>query len=116
MSALDFAVFGTYLLAILGVGLYFFNKNGTAEHCFVGCRDIAAWHVALAIVATVGRSGDGALVGVLAGSLSLHGLLTTPALPFGLPQATFGIVPSAIFFVALLLLLPDGGGGGEVPE
>jgi SSS family solute:Na+ symporter len=52
MHWIDYLIFVVYMLAMLGVGLYFFNKNKTAEDFYVSGRNMSSWHIGLSVVAT----------------------------------------------------------------
>jgi len=82
MSVLDYLIFGVYMAAILGVGVYHFRRNGDAEDYYVGGRDIAPSHVGLSIVATdvgggfsIGLGGVGFLMGLSGSWLLFTGLV-----------------------------------------
>jgi SSS family solute:Na+ symporter len=51
MHWIDYLIFVVYMLAMLGVGLYF-NKNKTAEDFYVSGRNMSSWHIGLSVVAT----------------------------------------------------------------
>jgi SSS family solute:Na+ symporter len=46
MHWIDYLIFVVYMLAMLGVGLYF-NKNKTAEDFYVSGRNMSSWHIGL---------------------------------------------------------------------
>ena len=82
MSWLDFAFFGLYLTFVLGIGVYFFRKNRSAEDYYVGGRKISATHVGLSIVATdvgggfsIGLGGLGFAIGLAGSWMLLTGLI-----------------------------------------
>ncbi len=59
------------MLAMLGIGLYFFNKNKTAEDFYVSGRNMSSWHIGLSVVATdvgggfsIGLGGLGFTMGI----------------------------------------------------
>jgi len=52
MHWIDYLIFVVYMLAMLGVGVYFFNKNKTAEDFYVSGRTMNSWHIGLSVVAT----------------------------------------------------------------
>jgi SSS family solute:Na+ symporter len=77
MNPIDLAVFDIYIIAMAGVGLYFYGKNETDDDYFVGGRQMSASHVGLSVVATdvgggfsIGLGGLGFVMG-LAGSWML---------------------------------------------
>lgn len=52
MHIIDYAIFIVYTLAMLRVGVYFFNKNKTVEDFYVNGRNLSSWHIKLSVVAT----------------------------------------------------------------
>ena len=52
MQTLDFLIFITYFLAMIGIGFYFFKKNKSSEDYYVGGRGMGSWHIGLSVVAT----------------------------------------------------------------
>jgi solute:Na+ symporter, SSS family len=82
MAAVDLAVLGIYLLAMLGVGFYFHFKNSTVDDYYVGGRRMGKWHIGLSVVATdvgggfsIGLGGLGFLMGLSGSWLLFTGLL-----------------------------------------
>ncbi|NQV16079.1 sodium:solute symporter family protein, partial [bacterium] len=82
MAFLDYLIFTTYMLIILGVGYYFFRKNESAEDYFVGGRTISPTHIGLSIAATdvgggfsIGLGGLGYMMGLSGSWLLFTGLL-----------------------------------------
>ncbi len=82
MSILDYAIFGVYMLVVLGVGVYFFFKNRHSEDYYVANREMGATHVGLSIVATdvgggfsIGLGGVGFLMGLAGSWLLFTGLV-----------------------------------------
>ncbi|TCD48704.1 sodium:solute symporter family protein [Chlorobium sp. N1] len=82
MAWIDYLIFGLYMLAVLGVGLYHFRRNGDAEDYYVGSRQISPVHVGLSIVATdvgggfsIGLGGVGFLMGLSGSWLLFTGLV-----------------------------------------
>ena len=70
------------MLAMLGVGLYFFNKNKTAEDFYVSGRNMSSWHIGLSVVATdvgggfsIGLGGLGFTMGISGSWMLFTGLL-----------------------------------------
>lgn len=41
MSWIDYLIFGAYMAAVLGIGVYHFRRNGDAEDYYVGGRSIS---------------------------------------------------------------------------
>ncbi len=82
ISWIDVVIFLSYLLAMLGVGFYFMNKNKTKEDYFVGGRSMSAGHVGLSVVATdvgggfsIGLGGLGFVMGLSGSWMLFTGLL-----------------------------------------
>jgi SSS family solute:Na+ symporter len=82
MHYLDYLIFGAYMLAVLGVGVYFFNKNKSREDYYVGGRSISAFHVGLSIAATdvgggfsIGLGGLGYMIGLSGSWLLFTGIV-----------------------------------------
>jgi SSS family solute:Na+ symporter len=82
MHIIDYVVFGTYFLGVLGVGIYFFLKNTDREDYFVGGRSISSGHIGLSIVATdvgggfsIGLGGLGFAMGLAGSWLLFTGLV-----------------------------------------
>lgn len=77
MHYIDLSIISTYLIVLLGVGYYFFNKNDDLEAYYLGGRTIGPWHIGLSVVATdvgggfsIGLGGLGFIMG-LSGSWML---------------------------------------------
>ncbi|NIM11389.1 MAG: hypothetical protein GTO45_05295 [Candidatus Aminicenantes bacterium] len=82
MHWLDFVIFGLYMLAVLGIGVYFFKKNKDNEDYYVGGRSISALHVGLSIAATdvgggfsIGLGGLGYMIGLSGSWLLFTGIV-----------------------------------------
>jgi SSS family solute:Na+ symporter len=82
MTFLDYAIFGTYMLALVGVGWWFHKKNESAEDYFVGGRAISPGHVGLSVAATdvgggfsIGLGGLGYAMGLSGNWLLFTGLV-----------------------------------------
>jgi len=82
MHAIDYVLFGVYMLAVLGVGFYFYRKNKTADDYYVGGRSISSTHVGLSVVATdvgggfsIGLGGVGFVMGLSGSWLLFTGLV-----------------------------------------
>lgn len=78
----DLTIFLTYLAAMLGVGVYFLNKNNSEEDYYVGGRTMGAGHVGLSVVATdvgggfsIGLGGLGFMMGISGSWMLFTGLL-----------------------------------------
>ena len=82
MSWLDYAIFGFYMAAILGVGWYHFRRNRSEEDYYVGGRNVPPLAVGLSVVATdvgggfsIGLGGVGFLMGLSGTWLLFTGLV-----------------------------------------
>jgi len=79
---IDLTIFLLYLLAMLGVGVYFLFKNESEEDYYVGGRTLGAGHVGLSVVATdvgggfsIGLGGLGFAMGISGSWMLFTGLL-----------------------------------------
>jgi solute:Na+ symporter, SSS family len=82
MSIIDFVIFGLYMAGVLGIGIYHFRNNKSAEDYYVGSRSVKAHHVGLSIVATdvgggfsIGLGGVGFAMGLSGSWLLFTGLV-----------------------------------------
>ncbi len=82
MHWLDYLIFGIYLLAMLGIGVYFMFTNQSAEDYYVGGRKIGHFHIGLSVVATdvgggfsIGLGGLGFIMGISGTWLLFTGLI-----------------------------------------
>jgi len=82
MHTIDYIIFVVYMVAMLGVGLYFFKKNKTAEDFYVSGRNMSSWHIGLSVVATdvgggfsIGLGGLGFTMGISGSWMLFTGLL-----------------------------------------
>ncbi len=82
MSWIDLSIFSVYLLAMLGVGVYFLKSNKNTEDYYVGGRKMSSWHIGLSVVATdvgggfsIGLGGLGFTMGLSGSWLLFTGLL-----------------------------------------
>jgi Na+/proline symporter len=82
MHLVDYLIFGVYMLAVLGIGVYFFKKNKNREDYYVGGRSISALHVGLSIAATdvgggfsIGLGGLGYMIGLSGSWLLFTGIV-----------------------------------------
>lgn len=82
MTAVDYLIFGVYMVAVLGVGFYHFLRNRDSEDYYVGGRSLGAGHVGLSIVATdvgggfsIGLGGLGFTMGLAGSWLLFTGLV-----------------------------------------
>ena len=82
MSWIDIAIFCIYLIAMLGVGVYFMQKNRNTDDYYVGGRKLNSFHIGLSVVATdvgggfsIGLGGLGFTMGLSGSWLLFTGLL-----------------------------------------
>ncbi|MBN1925799.1 MAG: sodium:solute symporter family protein [Prolixibacteraceae bacterium] len=82
MSWIDLSIFCVYLLAMLGVGVYFMRHNKTTDDYYVGGRQLKSFHIGLSVVATdvgggfsIGLGGLGFTMGLSGSWLLFTGLL-----------------------------------------
>lgn len=82
MHWIDAGIFIFYVLALLGVGLWFMRKNASADDYFVGGRGMSAGHIGLSVVATdvgggfsIGLGGLGFVMGLSGSWMLFTGLL-----------------------------------------
>ncbi len=82
MSWVDLCIFCIYLIAMLGVGVYFLRKNKNTDDYYVGGRKLSSLHIGLSVVATdvgggfsIGLGGLGFTMGLSGSWLLFTGLL-----------------------------------------
>ena len=82
MSPLDYAIIAFYLLATVGVGLYFYRRHQSSASYFVGDRSMTSGHLGMSIVATdvgggfsIGLGGLGFTMGLSGSWLLFTGLV-----------------------------------------
>lgn len=82
ISWIDSSIFVVYLIAMLGIGLFFYRKNSSNEDYYVGGRKMSAGHVGLSVVATdvgggfsIGLGGLGFVMGLSGSWMLFTGLL-----------------------------------------
>ena len=82
MTAVDFVIFGLYMVGVIAVGYYFYRRNRTIEDYYVGGRNVSAHHVGLSVVATdvgggfsIGLGGVGFAMGIAGSWLLFTGLV-----------------------------------------
>ncbi|HMB68487.1 MAG TPA: sodium:solute symporter family protein [bacterium] len=82
MNPLDAMVFGTYLLVMLGVGIWFLRRNESADDYYVAGRGMGSTHVGMSMVATdvgggfsIGLGGLGFAMGMSGSWMLFTGLL-----------------------------------------
>jgi len=82
MHIADLLIFGFYLVAMLGVGIYFLRRNKDTDDYFVGGRGMSSIHIGLSVVATdvgggfsIGLGGLGFVMGMAGSWLLFTGLI-----------------------------------------
>ncbi|MHA6247827.1 sodium:solute symporter family protein [Pontibacter sp. CAU 1760] len=82
MHFVDLLIFALYMLAMLGVGVYFLKKNEGADDYYVGGRTMGSAHIGLSVVATdvgggfsIGLGGLGFAMGLSGAWMLFTGLL-----------------------------------------
>ncbi len=82
MHIIDILIFCIYLIAMLGVGVFFMRKNKTTDDYYVGGRGVSSLHIGLSVVATdvgggfsIGLGGLGFTMGLSGSWLLFTGLL-----------------------------------------
>lgn len=79
---IDLVIFIIYLLAMLGIGFFFYRKNESKEDYYVGKREMSAGHIGLSVVATdvgggfsIGLGGLGFVMGISGSWMLFTGIL-----------------------------------------
>jgi len=82
MHALDLTVIGVYIVAMLGIGVYFMRRNTDAEDYYLAGRGMGSWHIGLSVVATdvgggfsIGLGGLGFMMGIAGSWMLFTGLV-----------------------------------------
>ncbi|MEK6478766.1 sodium:solute symporter family protein [Catalinimonas sp. 4WD22] len=82
MHIIDILIFVVYMVAMLGVGFFFFSKNEGTDDYYVGGRNMSSWHIGLSVVATdvgggfsVGLGGLGFVMGLSGAWMLFTGLI-----------------------------------------
>lgn len=82
MAILDIVVFAVYMISVLGIGFYFFNKNKTVKDYYIGGGEMSSLHVGLSVVATdvgggfsIGLGGLGFVMGISGSWMLFTGLI-----------------------------------------
>jgi SSS family solute:Na+ symporter len=82
MHIIDIIIFAVYMIAMLGVGFFFYSKNEGTEDYYVGGRKMSSWHIGLSVVATdvgggfsVGLGGLGFVMGLSGAWMLFTGLI-----------------------------------------
>lgn len=100
MHPLDLSIFIVYILAMLGVGIWFHIRNKNLEDFYVGGRQMGSWHIGFSVVATdvgggfsIGLGGLGFTIGLSGSWMLFTGLL--------------GAWLSAVFLIPKIKVLSD---------
>lgn len=82
MHIVDLAIFAIYMLAMLGIGVYFLRRNRDAEDYYLAGRDMGSVHIGLSVVATdvgggfsIGLGGLGFVMGIAGSWMLFTGLI-----------------------------------------
>lgn len=82
MHFIDITIFVIYIIAMLGVGVYFLKRNKDSEDYYVGGRSMGPWHIGLSVVATdvgggfsIGLGGLGFMMGIAGSWMLFTGLI-----------------------------------------
>lgn len=82
MHWIDITIFIIYMIAMLGVGWYFYRSNTGKADYYVGGRNIGSWHIGLSVVATdvgggfsIGLGGLGFTIGLSGSWMLFTGLI-----------------------------------------
>lgn len=70
---IDLLIFVVYMIAMLGVGVFFLKKNKSTDDYYVGGRSMSSWHVGLSVVATDVGGGFSIGLGGLGFTMGLSG-------------------------------------------
>jgi SSS family solute:Na+ symporter len=73
MHTIDYIIFVVYMVAMLGVGFYFYRKNTSSEDFYVSGRNMSSWHIGLSVVAT--DVGGGFTMGLSGSWMLFTGLI-----------------------------------------
>jgi SSS family solute:Na+ symporter len=73
MHWIDFSIFIVYMIAMLGVGVYFLRNNKDEDDYYVGGRNMSKWHIGLSVVATDVGGGFSIGLGGLGFAMGLSG-------------------------------------------
>src|SRR5690554_2722170 len=82
MHIIDITIFVLYMLAMLGIGVYFLKRNKSQEDYYVGGRGMKSGYIGLSVVATdvgggfsIGLGGLGFLIGIAGSWMLFTGLI-----------------------------------------
>ncbi|HSG68410.1 MAG TPA: sodium:solute symporter family protein [Bacteroidales bacterium] len=100
MHPLDLIIFISYIIAMLGIGVWFHIRNKNIDDFYVGGREMGSWHVGFSVVATdvgggfsIGLGGLGFAIGLSGSWMLFTGLL--------------GAWLSAVFLIPKIKVLSD---------
>lgn len=111
---IDLLIFITYLIFMLGVGVYFMNKNKSKDDYYVGGRNMSASHIGLSVVATdvgggfsIGLGGLGFLMGLSGSWMLFTGLLGAwISAVFLIPKSISDSEKTSFFNISTILSAP----------
>lgn len=82
MHPVDLSIFIIYILAMLGIGIWFHIRNKDLDDFYVGGRQMGSWHIGFSVVATdvgggfsIGLGGLGFAIGLSGSWMLFTGLL-----------------------------------------
>jgi len=82
MNIIDLSIFIGYMIALLGIGIYFLKKNKSTEDYFISDKSISGWHIGLSVVSTdvgggfsIGLGGLGFVMGLSGSWMLFTGLI-----------------------------------------
>lgn len=100
MHPIDLSIFITYIVAMLGIGIWFHFRNKNIDDFYVGGRRMGSWHIGFSVVATdvgggfsIGLGGLGFAIGLSGSWMLFTGLL--------------GAWLSAVFLIPKIKILSD---------
>ncbi|MGK0314420.1 MAG: SSS family solute:Na+ symporter [Saprospiraceae bacterium] len=82
MHWIDIIIFIVYIIAMIGVGFYFFTKNRDTKDYYIGGRNMISWYIGLSVVAidvgggfSIGLGGLGFLMETAGSWMLFTGLI-----------------------------------------
>ncbi len=82
MHPIDLSIFIVYIVAMLGIGIWFHIRNKDLDDFYVGGRQMGSWHIGFSVVATdvgggfsIGLGGLGFAIGLSGSWMLFTGLL-----------------------------------------
>lgn len=73
MHTVDVVIFLVYIIAMLGVGVYFLRRNKSKADYYIASGDVGPWHIGLSVVATDVGGGFSIGLGGLGFTMGLSG-------------------------------------------